>query len=130
MNSLAAATDPRAEAIDLTDPALYADGIPHEVFRELREQRSVHWHGPVALPSNMDPQGARSDGFWAVLGHPEITEVNRDWERFRAADGPTLVAFPPQMRGTALIWMGSAGPHAAAQAGQRRLHPADAAPAR
>ncbi len=106
MTSLASsATDPRAEPIDLTDPALYAHGNPHEVFRELREQRSVHWHGPVALPSNMDPAGARSDGFWVVLGHPEITEINRDWERFRAADGPTLVKFPPQMRGTALIWM-------------------------
>ncbi len=99
------ASDPRAEPIDLTDKALYAQGNPHEVLRELREQRSVHWHGPVNLPSNMDAGGARSDGFWAVLGHPEITEVNRDWERFRAADGPTLVAFPPQMRGTALIWM-------------------------
>ena len=65
----------------------------------------MHWHGPIDLPSNMDPEGARSDGFWVVLGHPEITEINRDWERFRAADGPTLVAFPPQMRGTALIWM-------------------------
>jgi cytochrome P450 len=91
--------------IDLSDPTLYADGMPHERFRELREQRSVHWHGPVDFPSNMDPAGARSDGFWVVLGHPEITEINRDWERFSAADGPTLVAFPPQMRGTALIWM-------------------------
>ena len=99
------ASDPRAEPIDLTDPALYADGNPHEVFRELRERRSVHWHGPIDLPSNMDAAGARSDGFWVVVGHPEITEINRDWERFRAADGPTLVAFPPQMRGTALIWM-------------------------
>jgi cytochrome P450 len=71
----------------------------------MREKRPVHWHGPVDLPSNMDGAGAHSDGFWVVLGHPEITEINRDWERFRAVDGPTLVAFPPQMRGTALIWM-------------------------
>jgi cytochrome P450 len=105
MTSTTAASDPRAEPIDLTDPALYAAGNPHEVFRELRAKRPVHWHGPIELPSNMDAAGARSDGFWAVLGHPEITEINRDWERFRAADGPTLVAFPPEMRGTALIWM-------------------------
>jgi cytochrome P450 len=103
MTSMAPGT--QARPIDLTDPALYADGNPHDRFRELREQRSVHWHGPVEFPSNMQPGGTRSDGFWAVLGHPEITEINRDWERFRAADGPTLVAFPPQMRGTALIWM-------------------------
>ncbi len=101
----AAAADLRAEPIDLTGHGLYANGNPHEVLRELREQRPVHWHGPVDLPSNIDPEGARNDGFWAVLGHPEITEINRDWERFRAADGPTLVAFPEQMRGTALIWM-------------------------
>ena len=106
MTSMAGtASDPRAEPIDLTDPGLYADGHPHDVFRELREKRPVHWHGPIDLPSNMDGDGAHSDGFWAVLGHPEITEINRDWERFRAVDGPTLVAFPPAMRGTALIWM-------------------------
>ncbi len=91
--------------IDLVDPSLYANGVPHERFKELRDERSVHWHGPIDLPSNMAPEGAHSDGFWVVLGHAEIAEVNRDWERFRAADGPTLVAFPPEMRGTALIWM-------------------------
>ncbi len=91
--------------IDLVDPSLYADGMPHERFKELRDERPVHWHGPIDLASNMAPEGAHSDGFWVVLGHAEIAEINRDWERFRAADGPTLVAFPPEMRGTALIWM-------------------------
>jgi cytochrome P450 len=91
--------------IDLVDRSLYADGVPHARLKELRDERSVHWHGPIDLPNNMSPEGAHSDGFWVVLGHAEIAEVNRDWERFRAADGPTLVAFPPEMRGTALIWM-------------------------
>jgi cytochrome P450 len=91
--------------IDLVEPSLYANGVPHELFRELREERSLHWHGPIDLPNNLTPDGAHSDGFWAVLGHTEIAEINRDWERFSAADGPTLIAFPEEMRGTALIWM-------------------------
>jgi cytochrome P450 len=99
----AARTDLRP--IDLVDPALYANGVPHERFRELRSERPIHWHGPIDLASNMEPGGSHSDGFWAVIGHPEIAEINRDWERFRAADGPTLVVFPEEMRGTALIWM-------------------------
>jgi cytochrome P450 len=91
--------------IDLVEPSLYANGVPHERLRELRSERSLHWHGPIDLPSNMSPDGAHSDGFWVVVGHAEIAEINRDWERFGAEDGPTLVAFPPEMRGTALIWM-------------------------
>jgi cytochrome P450 len=91
--------------VDLTDPALYTDGVPYELFRELREQAPVHWHGPADIPSNLSPEPVHIDGFWVVLGHPEIAEVNRDWERFGAADGPTLTAMPPEMRGTALIWM-------------------------
>jgi cytochrome P450 len=91
--------------IDLIDPALYANGVPYELLDELRAERPIHWHGPVDMPTNLEPGGAHSDGFWVALGHPEIAEINRDWERFRAADGPTLVAFPPEMRGTALIWM-------------------------
>jgi cytochrome P450 len=91
--------------IDLVDPALYAHGVPHERLRELRNERPIQWHGPIDLPSNIEPGGSHSDGFWVVLAHAEIAEINRDWERFRAQDGPTLVAFPPEMRGTALIWM-------------------------
>ena len=91
--------------IDLVEPSLYANGVPHELFRELRQERSVHWHAPIDLPNNLTPDGAHSDGFWAVLGHTEIAEINRDWERFSASDGPTLIAFPEEMRGTALIWM-------------------------
>jgi cytochrome P450 len=98
-------TAERRSSIDLVDPSLYVNGAPHELFRELRSQGPLHWHGPVDLPSNLSAEGVHSEGFWAVLGHPEIAEINRDWERFSALDGPTLVAFPSEMRGTALIWM-------------------------
>ncbi len=100
-----ARTEAQVCPVDLTDPALYTGGVPHELFRELREQSPVLWHGPVDLPSNLSLEPAHLDGFWVVFGHPEIAEVNRDWERFGAADGPTLTAMPAEMRGTALIWM-------------------------
>jgi cytochrome P450 len=95
----------KPKPINLVEPSLYTNGVPHELLRELREERSVHWHGPIDLATNLTPDGTHSDGFWAVLGHTEIAEINRDWERFSAVDGPTLIAFPEEMRGTALIWM-------------------------
>ena len=94
-----------ARPIWLTNHSLYSAGVPHELFRELREQAPVHWHGPADVPVTNPPEGVHTDGFWAVLGHPEIAAVNRDSERFIAGDGPGLAPFPPEMRGTALIWM-------------------------
>ncbi len=91
--------------VDLTDPRYYVDGPPHRLFRELREQAPLLWHGPALIPDTMRPEGVHIDGFWVALGHPEIVEINRDWERFRAEDGPTLTAMPIEMRGSALIWM-------------------------
>ncbi len=90
---------------DLLDPALYVHGVPHDLLRELRQEAPIQWHGPAVIPDTYRPEGVPIDGFWVAFGHSEIVEVNRDWERFRAADGPTLTAMPEQMRGSALIWM-------------------------
>jgi cytochrome P450 len=92
-------------SVELLDSALYAGGPPYDVLRELRAEAPLQWHGPAVIPDNYRPEGVAIEGFWIALGHPEIVEINRDWERFRAEDGPTITALPPEMRGTALIWM-------------------------
>ncbi len=59
---------------DLLDPAFYVD-LPamHESFRELRAQ------GPLAHDDK--------NGLWAVLGHPEIIDVERHDEVFVSGQG-------------------------------------------
>ena len=41
--------------------------------------------------------------FWAVIGHAEVEQANRDWETFSAYDGTTIVPFPPKRRGVMLV---------------------------
>lgn len=63
--------------IDITDPAAYADGIPHAVFADLRR------HDPVAR--------LMYDGrpYWAVTRYRDVVTVTRDAATFSSARGMT-----------------------------------------
>lgn len=84
--------------VDLLDPSLYRSGMPHELYAELREVGPVLWHPRTHVPA------FRSDiEFWAVLGHKEVEQANRDWETFSAYDGTTIVPFPKERRGVMMV---------------------------
>ena len=51
--------------IDLSSPDLYTNGIPHDVFRELRAANPVAWC----------PKGG--SGFWAVTRYHDAVKVLR-----------------------------------------------------
>src|SRR5882672_358459 len=65
---------------DLTDLDLFADGFPHDVFRELRRQGPVFWHEPT----EHTPDG---DGFWSVVAHAESMAVMVDPETYSSETG-------------------------------------------
>src|SRR6476469_5013219 len=84
--------------VDLLDPSLYRNGMPHKLYAELRERGPVLWHPPThvsAYESDIE--------FWAVLGHREVERANRDWETFTVHDGTTIVPFPPKQRGVMFV---------------------------
>src|SRR5258707_2831229 len=87
-----------APDIDLLDPSLYRDGVPHELYAELREVGPVLWH-----PRTHVPAYASDIEFWAILGHREVEQANRDWETFSVHDGTTIVPFPPAQRGVMFV---------------------------
>ena len=91
---------PTTEAtdLDLLEPALYSNGIPHDLYSELRGIGPVLWH-----PRTPVPAFGTDIEFWAVIAHAEVQEANRDWETFSALDGPTIVPFPPERRGMMLV---------------------------
>lgn len=61
------------EAINIVDPAIYEQGIPHETFRWMRHNAPVYRH-------------EYADGdFWAVTRYNDIIQVTRDWETFSSA---------------------------------------------
>jgi cytochrome P450 len=84
--------------IDLLDPSLYRNGVPHELYAELREVGPVLWHPLTHVPAyNGDIE------FWAVIRHREVEHANRDWETFSVHDGTTIVPFPPAQRGVMFV---------------------------
>ena len=53
--------------VDLADSRVYAEGIPYDAFRKLRERAPVAWH-----PYKDGP------GFLALTGYDEVYAVSRD----------------------------------------------------
>ena len=82
-------------AHDLTADALYRTGIPFDLFGELRDERPVWRHRRV--PTRRAPDGV---GFWAVLGHPEVQAVGRDWQTYSSVEGLSITPTAPENRGT------------------------------
>lgn len=75
---------------DVTDPAMFAHGIPHGLFAKLRAEAPVWWN-----PQPTEVGGFPDTGFWAVATHELVREVSRydtiysSWEKtalFRHAD--------------------------------------------
>jgi cholest-4-en-3-one 26-monooxygenase len=73
----------RLEEIDLTDGKNFVSGVPHDWFRQLRQEAPVYWH--------LDPNTAQG-GFWSVTGYDDCVTVNRDWEHFSSAKKSALFA--------------------------------------
>ena len=84
--------------VDLTVHDLYRGGFPHELFGELRDEHPI-WRHPSATLTR-SPDGIE---FWAVLGHPELQSVARDWKTFSSLDGASLSPTGDEQRGHTLV---------------------------
>jgi cholest-4-en-3-one 26-monooxygenase len=73
--------------VDLTDPATYADGIPHELFARLRAEAPVVWH----------PMGSGKSGFWSVTRYDDVVALNRDAEALSTAAAGTMLFDRPEL---------------------------------
>src|SRR5215216_3171297 len=82
-----------------TDAELYRNGVPHELFTELRRAGAVHRHR-VEATADEDPFE-----FWSVVRHAEIQHVNRDWETFSSIDSVQVRPTEPERRGSMIVSM-------------------------
>jgi len=71
--------------VDLLDPDVYANGMPHETFRALRATN------PVARLQ--EPSGKH---YWAVTRYRDVVAVLRNPEDFSSALGGAVFADPPK----------------------------------
>jgi hypothetical protein len=70
--------------IDITNPDVYVQGVPHEAFKNLRDNDPVSWH---------DEKDGR--GFWAVTRYDDILEVSHNPRLFSSARGIRLEDMAP-----------------------------------
>jgi cytochrome P450 len=66
--------------VNLTDPDIFEQGTPHEMFRILRREAPVYWHE--------EPDGGT--GFWAVTKYHDLKYVSKNPGLFSSARQGTL----------------------------------------
>jgi cytochrome P450 len=59
-----------AGAVDVFDPRVFAQGIPHEAFRRLRDEEPVAWQEEHAVG-----EWPAGPGFWAVTRYADVRHV-------------------------------------------------------
>ncbi|HEY8547126.1 MAG TPA: cytochrome P450 [Acidimicrobiales bacterium] len=91
------------DEIDLLDRDRFTQGIPHEWFTWLRNNRPVHWHEEPGGP-----------GFWVITKLADVTACNRDAASFSSAqryggvvglEGPTEAAPGTEAIGQMMLYM-------------------------
>ena len=68
--------------IDLSDPATFVTGVPHEYFRMLREEAPVHWQEECEIPVFLP-----GPGYWALTRYDDVVFVSKSPEIFSSAEG-------------------------------------------
>ncbi|MGW0554072.1 cytochrome P450 [Streptomyces sp. NPDC002926] len=82
-------TGPDQSVPDVFDPRIYAAGLPHDAFRELRD------HHPVARQEEYEVLGwPAGSGFWAVTRHADVVRVLKDAGTFSSHLGATQIRDP------------------------------------
>ena len=71
---------------DVLNPSLYADGIPHELLRDLRREHALVW---VDEPATDTFAGGR--GYWLALRHGEVGDISRHPEDFSSWRGTSFL---------------------------------------
>jgi cholest-4-en-3-one 26-monooxygenase len=73
-------------ALDITDPDLFSDGIPHELFTQMRRDAPVMWtDAPADWPASVGP------GQWNITRAADIRLVSRRWETYSSARGGVMM---------------------------------------
>jgi cytochrome P450 len=89
------------ENVLLAEKALWADGPPHEVFKQMRSQCPIHWTERVS-------EYPDEKGFWSVTTADDIHTVSRDWKTYSSElGGVTAVSevFPLELTRAMFIGM-------------------------
>ena len=68
------------QAVELTEEALWVDGPPYELFKQMRGQCPIHW-------TDGFEQYPEEAGFWSVTSAEDVHAVSRDWQTYSSELG-------------------------------------------
>jgi cholest-4-en-3-one 26-monooxygenase len=80
--------------VDIFNPDVYLNGVPHDQFRRLRRDAPVHFHA--------EPGGR---GFWVLSRYEDIVAASKDPATFSSADGTNIEDYPPSDLATIRLLM-------------------------
>ena len=66
--------------VDLCDPDVFVEGVPHDMFRVLRQDAPVFWH---------DERNGR--GFWCLTKYDDVMAASRDYHTYSSEKGTALL---------------------------------------
>jgi cytochrome P450 len=81
---------PTTIPVDLSDPALWQNGFPDDLFTELRREKPIFHH---ELTEGV-AKSVRRD-FWMATKHRHAQRIHRDTDSFTAVDGPLIQGIGP-----------------------------------
>jgi cytochrome P450 len=93
--------DSDIENVLVSEPELWSDGPPHELFHELRERCPVHWTERIS-------EYPEEAGYWSVTTADDVHAVSRDWRTYSSeVGGVTAVTdvFPIELMRAMFIGM-------------------------
>jgi cytochrome P450 len=93
--------DSDLEHVLVSEPELWSDGPPHELFHELRERCPVHWTERIS-------EYPEEAGYWSVTTADDVHAVSRDWRTYSSeVGGVTAVTdvFPIELMRAMFIGM-------------------------
>jgi len=76
------------KGFDVTDPALWAQGVPAEELAELRRSAPIWWN-----PQSPEVSGFHDEGFWVVSKHADVKEVSRRSDVFSNYENTAIPRF-------------------------------------
>ncbi|HXP38022.1 MAG TPA: cytochrome P450 [Solirubrobacteraceae bacterium] len=84
----------------MAERTMWADGPPHELFKQMRGECPIHWTDRVT-------EYPEEKGFWSVTTAEDIHTVSRDWRTYSSATGVTAVSdvFPLELTQAMFIGM-------------------------
>jgi cytochrome P450 len=75
-----ASTRSNLEHVLVVERELWADGPPHELFRDMRGRCPVHWSEQIT-------EYPEEPGFWSVTTADDVHAVSRDWQTYSSERG-------------------------------------------